>query len=667
MDSSEQSGGGDSLLESPQIDATIKVYRGGGMEDGGEDKEHVGGIYVGVGGTPVQRHQVSLYNTPVKRKELKVYKGGGEKPLFRGKGIEEFQKNPELYTAMIETGKKSLQSKIGEGVKSNEIDIEDLDGLKKLTVDNDVISTDNSHSCFIGKQHTFTLIPKLLNVFIYGEKESDGNLEFRSQLIVFSTVLKKQEPELKDGLTKILTNLTAGLVTEVNEVATKALKGAETTIQSIAEAVGTPLEKPTLKLKETSVSETPLDTSTGMLGLLELQIEGDIWILKHKANISRTGPNPPTIFLGPYWLRDPETLTAESFFSNLTKSELLYMNDILFKGYPYSVIKDILLEKKEDFFTTVWKPLINNNVMDDFTFQLLTDIDPARKLLSDIRTEQEERLSMKLDSYLKGHGLNTDVHADADADVDADADADVPVPVPVKRKPKENGEWTEEGEGAEGAEGAKGGEGAEGAKGGKGAEGAEGGKGAEGGEDGEGGEGGEGQDNSGNDNTSKNDDDCKELLDDTSTDPIIVYLRSLLTLITEHSIKNSTGLNSTRAAITEYISNLKKVLKTSPTSNVKKIQSELTYIISFAETFIHELATYASTAKGTHTRGVSKVLQKQYDKQGEREHDLKYVICGLYKVLSKKNTKGGFRKTRKLPKSSNTVKTKHNKQSRQNK
>ena len=330
------------------------------------------------------------------------------------------------------------------------------------------------------------------------------------------------------------------------------------------------------------------------------------------------------------------------------------MNDILFKGYPYSVIKDILLEKKEDFFTTVWKPLIENNVMDDFTFQLLTEIDPARKLLAEIRTEQEERLSTKLDSYIKGQGVNTDVADDA-ADATADAAADVPVP--VKRKPEENGEWTEEGEGGSGGGGEGEGEGGGGGEGG-----------AEGGAEGKGGgaEGGNG--NSGNYNTSKNDDDCKELLADTSTDPIIVYLKNLLTLITEHSIKNSTGLNSTRAAITEYISNLKKVLKGSPTSNVKRIQSELTYIINFAETFIHEIAKYASTAKGTRTRGVSKVLQKQYDEQGERENDLKYVICGLYNMLQgKKNTKGGFRKTRKLPKSSNTVKTKHDKQSRQNK
>jgi hypothetical protein len=640
---SNQSGGGDSLLESPRIDATIKVYRGGGREDTGAKGE----TYLGVGGTPVQRHQVSLYTTPVKRRELKVYKGGGDKEpgdkaMFRGKGIEEFEKNPELYTSMVETGKKVLQLHIGEGVKSSEIDIENKDALKQLTLENDVISTDTLHSCFIGKQFTFTLIPKLLNGFIYGEKKSNGDLEFRSQLLVFSTVLQKQDTELKGSLTEILTNFTAGLETDVTQVATGVLEGAKTTLTGIADAVGTSVDvgEPTLKRKNTPVAEVPLDTSIGMLGLLELQIEGDIWILKHKANVDRSVPNLPTIFLGPYWLRDPEALTAESFFSNLTKSELLYMNDIIFKGYPYSVIKSILLEKKEDFFNSVWKPLLNNNVMDDFTFQLLTEIEPARKLLAEIRTEQEERLSIQLDSYLQGYGANVDEEADPLMNDHVD------VPLPKKEK---NEEWTEEGA----AEGKAEGKGAaeDKAKGEAKAEGEEGEDEAKGEEENE----------SKSNTKAKNEENCQKLLGDTSTDPIVVYLRSLLASITKNSIKNSTGSNSTLASITQYVKDLKRVLKTSPTSTDKKIQTELTFISNFAETFIHELAKYAATAKETRTRAVTGKLGKYYEEQGDREHDLQYVICGLYSTLKRKNSKGGFRKTRKLAKTANTVKAKHDK------
>jgi hypothetical protein len=247
---SNQSGGGDSLLESPQIDATIKVYCGGGREDTGARDET--GAYLGVGGTPVQRHQVSLYTTPVKRRELKVYKGGGEKPMFRGKGIEEFQKNPQLYTSMIETGKFIL----------NELGTTSLKGTGSVR---DTL--------------------KKFNVFFYGEPIADT-----SQLLVFSTVLSRSASAVRD---------------------------------------------------------TP-----GTLGILVLEID-DGWTLRLPEDTDdiHTQSTQSTVSIGPYWLRNPETLTPDTFFSGLTKSELLYMNDILFKGYPYRLIKGVLLENKERFFT----------------------------------------------------------------------------------------------------------------------------------------------------------------------------------------------------------------------------------------------------------------------------------------------------------------------------
>jgi nucleotide-binding universal stress UspA family protein len=119
-----------------------------------------------------------------------------------------------------------------------------------------------------------------------------------------------------------------------------------------------------------------------------------------------------TVFIGPFMMRDPDHLTVDQFFQHLedgtdthAKSERLYMKEIIFGGFPLSLLKKVLAERREDFFEKVWKPLLAYNVIDNITFQLSSPLKEAREFLSDLRDEQIQEISHRLDTYLEGQGV----------------------------------------------------------------------------------------------------------------------------------------------------------------------------------------------------------------------------------------------------------------------
>ena len=316
----DQTGGGDdSLLAAPRVDVAMKVYQGGGLSaDGQEGAAEPVKKYKGVTGM-VSRHQVSLYTTPTHKVQLKVYKGGGSSPTFRGEGIKVFQENKEFYKTLLATGKYSLKKVLGEEseLKGEEADLKPA--LDKF------------------------------GVFFYGENTSTLDLQYKTQLLVFSTV----DPE-----------------------------------------------------------------APGRLGILILTVDNGWTITLPSEDLGSI----TSLHIGPYMIRDPDTLTADTFFEHLqngedthAKSERLYMKDVIFGGYPLSLLKKVLAEKKEEFFEKVWKPLVDYNILDNITFQLSSPLKEARKFLSDLRDEQIQEINRRLEEYLEGQGSDLEETVEEDA------------------------------------------------------------------------------------------------------------------------------------------------------------------------------------------------------------------------------------------------------------
>jgi len=310
-----QTGGGDdSLLAAPRVDVAMKVYQGGGLSaDGQAGETEPVKKYKGVTGM-VSRHQVSLYSTPARKVQLKVYKGGGETgPTFRGEGIKVLQENKEFYKSLLATGKYYLDKVLGE------------------------------EEVLKGQEEELKSALDKFGVFFYGEMTSTFTLQYKSQLLLFSTVMGTPDPE-----------------------------------------------------------------APGTLGILLLTVD-DGWTISVPSEDLGLGG---TVFIGPFMMRDPDHLTVDQFFEHLedgtdthAKSERLYMKEIIFGGYPLSLLKKVLAERREDFFEKVWKPLLAYNVIDNITFQLSSPLKEAREFLSDLRDEQIREISRRLDTYLEGQGV----------------------------------------------------------------------------------------------------------------------------------------------------------------------------------------------------------------------------------------------------------------------
>jgi hypothetical protein len=529
----------DSLLEHPRIDAEIKVYRGGGMVEPTK--------YHGVTGE-VQRHQVSLYEIPKQKRELKVYRGGGEEEItFRGKGIREFMENKAFYESLKATGKHYLPEVTeGQGQDSLQTALNDL------------------------------------HVFFYGEKGT-FNFAFKSQLLLFSTVLASTTPKARD--------------------------------------------------------------SPSTLGLLVLKVTGDTWTLRaEEAEVEAevvaevevaVAEAEATVFIPPYWVRDPTTLTYTSFFTGLTKSEFLYMNDIIFKGYPYKFLTVVFTDdtykigdksNQEEFFELVWKPLIEHNVNDPFIFQQLSELRDGRKFLNNLLDAQRKKLAKDLDDYL-GHRPTVEEGEDKDqedqeeedqeeedydvkedeGDEEEDAKDEV-----IERKVK--GEKDEDYE-----------------------------------EDEEQNEEKEGEEE-------EDETVCKDLLNSTDTN---VYIKFIKKIYTEtHHIDWETFYDKDNVGI------LKDTLEniTLPTMRINNpiIKENLKKLNDKKNSLIDSLNTLYKVRKTQHH--TDPYVKKQNDSHSLVD-EINGEICNLYEQLNKLSppTQRGGRKTRKLSKSSHTVKSKHDK------
>jgi len=111
----------------------------------------------------------------------------------------------------------------------------------------------------------------------------------------------------------------------------------------------------------------------------------------------------------PYIIRDPSTLTADEFFSTLTKSEVLYMSDVIFKGYPLKDLRGILTdERKEEFFEKVWKPLVEQRITGSLTLKYDPELQGAKAYIGELRQAQIKLLEEHIDKFLVGQGLAYD-------------------------------------------------------------------------------------------------------------------------------------------------------------------------------------------------------------------------------------------------------------------
>lgn len=542
----------DSLLEHPRIDAEIKVYRGGGMVEPTK--------YHGVTGE-VQRHQVSLYEIPKQKRELKVYRGGGEEEItFRGKGIREFMENKAFYESLKATGKHYLPEVTeGQGQDSLQTALNDL------------------------------------HVFFYGEKGT-FNFAFKSQLLLFSTVLTSTTPKARD--------------------------------------------------------------SPSTLGLLVLKVTGDTWTLRAeeaevKAEVVAevevaVAEAEATVFIPPYWVRDPTTLTYTAFFAHLTKSEFLYMNDIIFKGYPYKFLTVVFTDdtykigdksNKEEFFELVWKPLIEHNVSDPFVFQQLSELRDGRKFLNNLLDAQRKKLAKDLDDYL-GHRPTVEEGEDDKDEDDKDEDYDVKEDEGdeegdekakkdnvVKKGKEKDEDYLEEDEDKEN-------------------------EGEEVKEEEE-----EGEEEVKEEEEEEEDETvCKDLLNSTDTN---VYIKFIKKIYTEtHHIDWETFYDKDNVGI------LKDTLEniTLPTMRINNpiIKENLKKLNDKKNSLIDSLNTLYKVRKTQHH--TDPYVKKQNDSHSLVD-EINGEICNLYEQLNKLSppTQRGGRKTRKLSKSSHTVKSKHDK------
>jgi hypothetical protein len=336
-----------------------------------------------------------------------------------------------------------------------------------------------------------------------------------------------------------------------------------------------------------------------------------------------------TIDMPPYIIRDPSTLTANEFFSTLTKSEVLYMSDVIFKGYPLRNLFDVLTdERKEEFFEKVWKPLVQQKITGSLTLYFDPDLQGAKAYIGELRQAQINLLEERIDAFLIGQGKEFEEEEEEDEGEAEGAEGEAEVA-----------------EGAEGAEGEAEGEGGEG-------EGAEG-EGAEG-EDEEGAEGAEEAEEEGAEEeeapappppaplkakpvarAKSKQDICTSLSKDTTNDPFIQYIRAIYKVI-------EGATNGMPTELDPYIANLEKI-ESPNTVPAMEIKSKLQPLI----TELQRVKGVMLQNKGTRRRS-----------QGQTKHtllpltqSLKDTICRYYAQIKALNPgpppKGGKRVTRK--------------------
>ena len=402
--------GGDSLLKLPQIDVAIKVFRGGGLE------ESVTDTFYGVTGKPVARHQFSLLERPPQSAKLRVYKGGGME-TFRGKSLSDLQSKGN-YESLVTTGKVILEKTTVKG--------DDDESLKKAL-----------DAC---------------EVYFYGE-EGLFAFDYKSQVLLFSTTLKPitrlstatatatapAPPAAAalaegDAAAPVAAPIPAPVaaapaaaappaaappaaappaaalaegdaaappaaapVAEADAPAAPVADAPAAVVHALADAVvhvvtagPTPAPAPI---------PDPEDAAEGTVGILVLTVTDGKWTLSVPEAVAETIDMPP------YIIRDPSELTAEEFFSTLTKSEVLYMSDVIFKGYPLRQLRDVLTkERKEEFFEKVWKPLIDQRITGSLTLKYDPELEGAKAYIGELRQAQIKLLEEHIEQFLIGQG-----------------------------------------------------------------------------------------------------------------------------------------------------------------------------------------------------------------------------------------------------------------------
>jgi hypothetical protein len=338
------------LLETPTHDVSIRVFRGGGH-----------------GTKP--NHMISLLERPEKATEIQVMKGGDVKtdagPTFRGQTIKDLQQNAEFYISLQETGKNILST---SGVRT--YSESGLLGLLLLEVNN--------------ASWELSAAPRIDDVSVI-EAVTQVGLDQGSKVA-------KELEKVAEAVTGVKSK---HYVTE---------KGSgHTSLQD--------------KLDELSVffygDDTSLTTSIefkSQLLLFTTVLQG-----KKVAVVDPKGQSEDTytLMIGPYMVRDPEQEAVRRAFikKSLTRNELQYIKDVILKGYPLHFLSYM---NYGEFFDKVWKPCIENYVLDDFTFQVLPELADAREYLEEVYVRQVAMLKVDLKRYLQrlDDAENTKVETD---------------------------------------------------------------------------------------------------------------------------------------------------------------------------------------------------------------------------------------------------------------
>jgi len=416
--------GGDSLLKLPQMDVAIKVFRGGGLEE-----SVINDTFYGVTGKPVPRHQFSLLERPSESAKLRVYKGGGMN-MIEGKSLAEVQSKPE-YASLVATGREVLSKTETEG-----------DSVESLTA-----ALNKCGVYFYGNNGPFTL-------------------DYTSQVLLFSTALTPVPvaPAPAPGPGPVAAG-PGRVAAGPGPVAAGAAEGDAAAPPAPAPAApapapdaaapapapdaAAPVAAPDAAAPDAAAPDaapalpSPEDAAEGTLGILVVTVTGGKWTL------SVPEASTDTIDMPPYIIRDPSTLTADEFFSTLTKSEVLYMSDVIFKGYPLRNLIDVLTdERKKDFFEKVWKPLVEQRITGSLTLKYDPELQEAKAYIGELRRAQINVLEEHVEKFLVGQGKEV---AEEAAEEEAEEEAAEEEAEEEKAEEAEKGAEEEE-KGAEEAE-----------------------------------------------------------------------------------------------------------------------------------------------------------------------------------------------------------------------
>ena len=335
------------LLETPTHDVSIRVFRGGGA--GSPDSS-------GSPDSPVKKpnHMISLLERPEKAAEIHVMKGGSAKEelTFRGQTINDLQQNAEFYISLQETGKNILST---SGVRT--YSESGLLGILSLKVNN--------------SSWELSAAPRLDDIGVV-ESITQVGLDQGSQVA-------KEIEKVAEAVTGV----------KAKEYVSEKGSG-HTSLQD--------------KLDELSLffygDETSLTTSIefkSQLLLFTTVLQGkNIAVVDPKGQSESTY----TLMIGPYMVRDPEQEAVRQAFlkRSLTRNELQYIKDVILKGYPLHFLSHL---DYGEFFDKVWKPCIENYVLDDFTFQVLPELADAREYLDEVYVRQVAMLKVDLKRYLR--------------------------------------------------------------------------------------------------------------------------------------------------------------------------------------------------------------------------------------------------------------------------